>query len=157
MVDYEMRGRNETFITLTFTACVCDESEETASKFTLTVSSMVRNFLLSPISMALLIRGTASFTASSMGTGGMFSPPAVMISSKHHTRRTDLVTDQSQRHVFKNTWLLKGEFRLKRKETTPLILPVMKRNPFWSSLPRSPECSQPSESRASSVFSGMLR
>lgn len=93
MVDYEMKGRNETFITLTFTACVCDESEETASKFTLTVSSMVRNFLLSPISMALLIRGTASFTASSMGTGGMFSPPAVMISSKHHTKRTDLVTD----------------------------------------------------------------
>lgn len=48
---------------------------------TLMVSSMVRNFLLSPISMALLISGTASFTASSMGTGGMFSPPAVMISS----------------------------------------------------------------------------
>lgn len=42
---------------------------------------MDKNFLLSPISMALLRRGTASFTASSMGTGGMFSPPAVMISS----------------------------------------------------------------------------
>lgn len=46
------------------------------------VSSIDRNFLLSPISMALLISGTASFTASSVGTGGMFSPPAVMISSK---------------------------------------------------------------------------
>lgn len=67
----------------------------TASAFTLMVSSMERNFLLSPISMALLISGTASFTASSMGTGGMFSPPAVMISSKHHAGRTDLATDQS--------------------------------------------------------------
>lgn len=46
------------------------------------VSSMDRNFLLSPISMALLISGRASLTASSVGTGGMFSPPAVMINSK---------------------------------------------------------------------------
>lgn len=49
------------------------------------VSSMERNFLLSPISMALLMSGMASLTASSMGTGGIFSPPAVMISSRIKT------------------------------------------------------------------------
>jgi len=42
---------------------------------------MARNFALSPTSMALLMMGQASFTASSIGTGGTFSPPAVMISS----------------------------------------------------------------------------
>lgn len=63
---------------------------------TLMVSSMDRNFLLSPISMALLISGTASFTASSIGTGGMFSPPAVMISSEINYKDTHRLTD---RHV----------------------------------------------------------
>lgn len=48
---------------------------------TFRVSSMDRNFLWSPISMALLMIGSSVFTASSMGTGGTFSPPAVMINS----------------------------------------------------------------------------
>lgn len=48
---------------------------------TFKVSSMDRNFLWSPISMALLMSGSSVFTASSMGTGATFSPPAVMISS----------------------------------------------------------------------------
>lgn len=48
---------------------------------TFRVSSMDRNFLWSPINMALLIIGSSVFTASSMGTGGTFSPPAVMINS----------------------------------------------------------------------------
>lgn len=60
------------------------------------VSSMDRNFLLSPINMALLINGTASFTASSMGTGGMFSPPAVMISSEDQRARTHKLTDSKK-------------------------------------------------------------
>lgn len=54
-------------------------------RLTLMVSSIDKNFLLSPMSMALLISGTASFTASSVGTGGMFSPPAVMMSSGNST------------------------------------------------------------------------
>lgn len=54
---------------------------------TFKVSSMDRNFLWSPISMALLIIGSSIFTASSMGTGGTFSPPAVMINSGE-TRQT---------------------------------------------------------------------
>lgn len=52
-----------------------------AGSVTLRVSSMERNLSLSPISMALLMMGTSAFRASSIGTGGMFSPPAVMISS----------------------------------------------------------------------------
>lgn len=42
---------------------------------------MDRNFLLSPISMAQLMMGSSFLTASSMGTGDTFSPPAVMMSS----------------------------------------------------------------------------
>jgi hypothetical protein len=41
----------------------------------------VRNFLLSPINMTLLRKGTLALITFSMGTGGMFSPPDVMISS----------------------------------------------------------------------------
>lgn len=48
---------------------------------TFRVSSMARNFRWSPSSMALLMMGSSLFTASSRGTGGTFSPPAVMISS----------------------------------------------------------------------------
>ena len=51
-------------------------------RHTFKVSSMDRNFLWSPISMALLMIGSSVFTASSMGTGGTFSPPAVMINSE---------------------------------------------------------------------------
>lgn len=40
-----------------------------------------RNFLLSPMSMQLDICGSSAFTASSIGTGATFSPPAVMSSS----------------------------------------------------------------------------
>lgn len=60
---------------------------------------MDRNFLLSPINMALLINGTASFTASSMGTGGMFSPPAVMISSKDQMATTHQLTDSKKEEM----------------------------------------------------------
>lgn len=49
---------------------------------------MDRNFLWSPISMALLMMGSSVFTASSMGTGGTFSPPAVMINSGEAGRST---------------------------------------------------------------------
>jgi hypothetical protein len=49
---------------------------------TLRVSKQDRNFFLSPINIALLRIGTSTFNWSSIGTGAMFSPPAVMISSK---------------------------------------------------------------------------
>lgn len=55
-------------------------------RVTLRVISMERNLSLSPSSMALLMMGTSAFSASSMGTGGMFSPPAVMISSVKNTQ-----------------------------------------------------------------------
>ena len=48
---------------------------------TFSVSSRDKNFILSPMSMHWLTIGKASLTLSSMATGGMFSPPAVMISS----------------------------------------------------------------------------
>jgi hypothetical protein len=48
---------------------------------------MERNLSLSPSSMALLTMDASAFTASSMGTGGMFSPPAVMISSEEEPQR----------------------------------------------------------------------
>lgn len=38
------------------------------------------------MSMALLMIGSSFFTASSMGTGGTFSPPAVMINSEEKER-----------------------------------------------------------------------
>lgn len=47
----------------------------------MSVRSMERNFSLSPTNMALLTMGSSDFSESSMGTGGTFSPPAVMISS----------------------------------------------------------------------------
>lgn len=53
---------------------------------TFKVSSMDRNFLWSPISMAQLTMGNSVFTASSMGMGGTFSPPAVMMSSGEQGR-----------------------------------------------------------------------
>ena len=40
-----------------------------------------KNFFLSPISIQLLTHGRCSLTVSSIGTGGIFSPPAVIISS----------------------------------------------------------------------------
>ena len=53
---------------------------------TLSVTTQDRYFLLSPMSMTLLRKGTASLILSSIGTGAMFSPPDVMISSieKYH-------------------------------------------------------------------------
>ena len=39
------------------------------------------NFLLSPMRTALLINGACFLMWSSIGTGAMFSPPAVMINS----------------------------------------------------------------------------
>jgi hypothetical protein len=49
---------------------------------TFIVSRIARNFLRSPISMQLLIHGSASLTLSSRGTGATFSPPAVINSSE---------------------------------------------------------------------------
>ena len=49
---------------------------------TLGVSTTDKNFFLSPITMALLINGSSALILSSMGTGAMFSPPAVIINSK---------------------------------------------------------------------------
>jgi len=43
--------------------------------------SIERNLRLSPTNMQLLTHGKASFTLSSIGTGGTFSPPAVIINS----------------------------------------------------------------------------
>lgn len=73
------------------------------------VSSMDRNFLLSPISMALLISGTASLTASSMGTGGMFSPPAVMISSKNQTQAHTKVKEQAVERCARIVFVFLGD------------------------------------------------
>ena len=49
---------------------------------TFRVRRMDRNFRLSPISIQLLMQGNRSRTLSSIKTGGMFSPPAVMINSE---------------------------------------------------------------------------
>ena len=49
---------------------------------TLSVSKHDKNFLLSPINIALLRIGTSTLSCSSIGTGAMFSPPAVMINSE---------------------------------------------------------------------------
>ena len=46
----------------------------------------LKNFLLSPITMILLIKGSSAFTVFSISTGGMFSPPAVIIISKGFER-----------------------------------------------------------------------
>lgn len=48
---------------------------------TLIVTRQDRYFCLSPMSMTLLRKGTAALMRSSMGTGAMFSPPDVMMSS----------------------------------------------------------------------------
>ena len=50
-------------------------------KSTFNVRRIERNFLLSPMSIALLMHGNWDFTSSSIKTGAMFSPPAVIISS----------------------------------------------------------------------------
>ena len=42
----------------------------------------LKNFLLSPITMILLIKGSSALILFSINTGGMFSPPAVIIISK---------------------------------------------------------------------------
>ena len=42
----------------------------------------VTYFLLSPMIMTLLMKGNSLLMWSSMGTGAMFSPPEVMISSE---------------------------------------------------------------------------
>lgn len=51
------------------------------TKSTFNVRRIERNFLLSPMSTALLMHGNWDFTSSSIKTGAMFSPPAVIISS----------------------------------------------------------------------------
>ena len=62
-----------------------EENSDTISRpyitLTFSVRSMERNFFLSPTSIALLMIATSSLTESSIGTGGMFSPPAVIIIS----------------------------------------------------------------------------
>ena len=52
-----------------------------SSRTTLKVRNIVRNFFLSPIRIALEIHGSSFLTASSIGTGAMFSAPAVIKSS----------------------------------------------------------------------------
>ena len=61
---------------------------------TLRVNKQERNFLLSPIIIALLINGISALIDFSMGTGGIFSPPAVMINSKNKnkSRRNKLIS-----------------------------------------------------------------
>lgn len=56
-----------------------------------------------------------------------------------------------------NTLLVLHNIKINLGDVLPLILPVMKRNPSLSCLPRSPECSQPSSSMASLVLSSMFR
>lgn len=47
----------------------------------------------------------------------MFSPPAVMISSKAQTGKTDLETDQSHRHTLKSLRKVEGQIEEEGKET----------------------------------------
>lgn len=58
------------------------QTELRGCMITFRVKKQERNFLLSPITIALLIIGTSSLIASSIGTGAIFSPPAVMINSE---------------------------------------------------------------------------
>lgn len=50
------------------------------------------------MSIALLMMGSSLFTASSMGTGGTFSPPAVMISSEWREREGTLTLQRFMTH-----------------------------------------------------------
>ena len=54
---------------------------------TLSVTRQVRNFLLSPTTITFLRKGISLLIVLSMGTGGMFSPCDVMISSEGEKRR----------------------------------------------------------------------
>jgi len=56
------------------------------TKITFNVRRIERNFLLSPMTTALLMHGNWDFTSSSIKTGAMFSPPAVIISSYKNTQ-----------------------------------------------------------------------
>ena len=57
----------------------------------------VRNFLLSPITITLLMKGSSFLMAFSMSTGGMFSPPDVMISSGRGKRKGERVRERTER------------------------------------------------------------
>ncbi len=136
-------------------------------QITFRVKSIDKNFLLSPMSMALLMIGSSLFTASSMGTGGTFSPPAVMISSEWREgtltlrlfmtqNRDNGVVSSAQNNMRSGVgsfllWALFAQIAL------PFILPVMYKKPSSSTFPRSPECSHPSSSKASLVLSSTLR
>ena len=52
---------------------------------TFNVNEQVKYFLLFPINIALLMKGTSLLMQSLMYTGGALSPPAVIISSTHTT------------------------------------------------------------------------
>lgn len=56
---------------------------------TFNVTKQERYFLLSPMTITLLIKGTSSLMASSMGTGAIFSPPAVIINSARKMETRD--------------------------------------------------------------------
>ena len=58
-----------------------DAQKISEAELTLRVSRHDRNLRLSPISITLLIRWFSALMMSSIGTGAIFSPPAVMISS----------------------------------------------------------------------------
>lgn len=75
--------------------------------YTFRVMSMDRNFLLSPINIQLDTQGRHSFTVSSIGTGAIFSPPAVMISSvivtssiSHYTLKGDAIINLPLLQIF---------------------------------------------------------
>jgi hypothetical protein len=57
---------------------------------TFNVRRIERNFFLSPMTIALLIQGSCAFTSSSIETGAMFSPPAVIISSYKNMRHLNV-------------------------------------------------------------------
>jgi len=54
------------------------------SLLTFSVMRIERNLRLSPINMQLLTHGNSFFTLSSIDTGGIFSPPAVIINSANN-------------------------------------------------------------------------
>lgn len=60
---------------------VSNGAPESGSTSVFKVTSIARNFFLSPTKNALLMNGNSALTFCSMGTGGMFSPPAVISSS----------------------------------------------------------------------------
>jgi hypothetical protein len=64
---------------------------------TFSVSSIDKNFLLSPTNIQLLTQGKCSFTTSSMGTGATFSPPAVIKISENQSTVNQTLEKQTKK------------------------------------------------------------